>query len=492
MLKNICLFCLTFLFCNQLLAQDWSLFPYGRQSFYIDDELPWADYMYAVSADSMLSEDAGTKYLFNTHYFDAFGACKDSAWAIYDVSDSRHSEQLCNYMIVTPDSVICITYYPEFDSGRFVFYPTLPPGASWTNYFDEPYLAEVITTCDSAGFIDVLGSMDSVKYYSVSVNDTFEGETNIDKTTYILSKSHGFIAYPSLWELSRPKDCNLCYTGMHLSGYILDEDTVGYTIPKWSDYFQLQPGDLLKFHLFGFYTAPDTYRIHIIDSVEKHTDSVEIFFHDEYQNAFRDVFYKKALQYVLQNSGNMFYPGPGSSHSNDYDFGYIQTMRATTILLNTEAFPGKIIQEKRFSGAGSVGDTCQISMNPSGLFYTFDSYRGVIAEEACGGEYGCNGYTLVGSILSGHVWGDVSWENPDQQNSLPEHYVYPNPAQDLIYLNDVPQDAFTVHIFAADGKEIRSGVQSENAIYVSDISPGIYLLEISNDAESFIVKFVKK
>jgi hypothetical protein len=61
-------------------------------------------------------------------------------------------------------------------------------------------------------------------------------------------------------------------------------------------------------------------------------------------------------------------------------------------------------------------------------------------------------------------------------------FIYPNPATETIYLDNIPVENTTVHIYRIDGKLILQADVSanNNSIDVSKLQSGLYLLKINN------------
>ncbi|WP_027420435.1 T9SS type A sorting domain-containing protein [Crocinitomix catalasitica] len=73
----------------------------------------------------------------------------------------------------------------------------------------------------------------------------------------------------------------------------------------------------------------------------------------------------------------------------------------------------------------------------------------------------------------------------------PEILIYPNPAQDLLYIN--AENEFTYKIFNAAGSEIVQGRHSNNTsmIKIDQLNSGTYLIQLYQKEQIFHFKFVK-
>lgn len=69
--------------------------------------------------------------------------------------------------------------------------------------------------------------------------------------------------------------------------------------------------------------------------------------------------------------------------------------------------------------------------------------------------------------------------------------IYPNPATEFIYLQNIhtPITGFQIH--ASDGRNIRTARLHDGSIYIGDLPEGIYFLVIRNNRKTAVKKFVK-
>lgn len=75
----------------------------------------------------------------------------------------------------------------------------------------------------------------------------------------------------------------------------------------------------------------------------------------------------------------------------------------------------------------------------------------------------------------------------------PELVIFPNPALDRIYLKNIGSfDGISFHIYAIDGKLIKTGFLNDNSITVEDLENGTYLLELITPEGLKAFKFVKE
>jgi subtilisin family serine protease len=72
--------------------------------------------------------------------------------------------------------------------------------------------------------------------------------------------------------------------------------------------------------------------------------------------------------------------------------------------------------------------------------------------------------------------------------------VFPNPTQDQLFLlsNKDPEKLYDLFIYSMDGKCVQTGIyQWNNPVEVCSLPPGIYVIRISGDHESYQCKFIK-
>jgi hypothetical protein len=89
-------------------------------------------------------------------------------------------------------------------------------------------------------------------------------------------------------------------------------------------------------------------------------------------------------------------------------------------------------------------------------------------------------------------WSQIIFADCESNASKTE--IYPNPAQDFIKVIFPFEENTTLHILSMEGKILKSLplLSKNNLINISDLSEGIYLIELSNKTLIKRVKFVKK
>jgi hypothetical protein len=77
-----------------------------------------------------------------------------------------------------------------------------------------------------------------------------------------------------------------------------------------------------------------------------------------------------------------------------------------------------------------------------------------------------------------------------QSAQVSELKIYPNPVRNRLRLN---KDNGNYRILSIDGKLLQSDELNDNIINVSDLSSGMYLLELKSDQDEILTsKFIKQ
>ncbi|MBP9797490.1 MAG: T9SS type A sorting domain-containing protein, partial [Chitinophagales bacterium] len=99
---------------------------------------------------------------------------------------------------------------------------------------------------------------------------------------------------------------------------------------------------------------------------------------------------------------------------------------------------------------------------------------------------------LIGSIMGGIVWGDVSPVNI--VHALPQNkllIVAPNPASKEISINAVLEGNYNYHIYSINGQTLGSGKLKDNSINIESLNSGVFILELENEKEILRGRFIK-
>jgi hypothetical protein len=80
-----------------------------------------------------------------------------------------------------------------------------------------------------------------------------------------------------------------------------------------------------------------------------------------------------------------------------------------------------------------------------------------------------------------------------EENSSLQYAVYPNPVSDIInVVGIIPGHLVSYKLYAIDGKLIQNGMIENAQIDLSDLSQGLYLLQMESDGKIQTKKISKK
>ncbi len=69
---------------------------------------------------------------------------------------------------------------------------------------------------------------------------------------------------------------------------------------------------------------------------------------------------------------------------------------------------------------------------------------------------------------------------------------YPNPGVDFVFIEEeAGMESFNYRIIELSGRTIKSGESINRAIYIGDLSNGVYLMQLSNDDNAYFGKLIK-
>lgn len=188
--------------------------------------------------------------------------------------------------------------------------------------------------------------------------------------------------------------------------------------------------------------------------------------------------------WVISTSGRTYYTTDGGQNwtydlisvASDYDFNDIGFVNSNL---------GFIIGESYFNGDG-----CVVYTNNGGLTWNLDagSFNKLYAMEIIGNT------VYVGGEL-GSLKKNSSFVGVNEVEFESQVEIYPNPAKNKIFIplkNDIEDAAFQV--FDGAGRQVLSGSISvkNEAIDISVLSSGVYLVKMQADSKSYSGSFVKE
>lgn len=139
----------------------------------------------------------------------------------------------------------------------------------------------------------------------------------------------------------------------------------------------------------------------------------------------------------------------------------------------------------------STNNTCNepAHVNFETEFFQFfeigNSFQAFVSNETNGQQtLATIGPTYPHLVLKNYVL-DVTEKNK------PNIAVYPNPVSDILFIASEGITIDNVNIYSLQGKLVRSQIKASENIDVSNISEGLYLIEVSSSEGKSIQKFIK-
>jgi len=77
-------------------------------------------------------------------------------------------------------------------------------------------------------------------------------------------------------------------------------------------------------------------------------------------------------------------------------------------------------------------------------------------------------------------------------NSIVDLYVYPNPTNDILYIQNLIRPITSISIMDVNGKLLKKGQPLKNEIDVSSLQSGVYFLELVSEGKQAVRKFIKR
>ena len=453
---NICLISLN------ISAQNWELFPIKQLNHYrVDGDNPE---IRSFQADSIVIRGESIVHLFR-NYMNFSSECYwqnfDFFYYTYFYDDYFQIKSL-EYV---GDSV----FYNDPSSLDFVFKPWAKPGEQWSlsSHFNRK------GTCISAGVMDILGEIDSVKIYTL--------QTAVEDVTFILSKIHGFIQFVPFdyffMELPLEKSTFPTY---YLLGTQSNTKTRGFKYPDFSDYFHLSVGDIL-FWRYNFYDHLDDKTHYYYDSIPSSYISSDTVIYNIHRDIYdisgkiiesrniNDKYYRILYENILKAPSKWYYINyEGSEELNVID---------NFILYYTEN-DSAFTREARSIDCYFTGyneESCQI------VCLTSDWDNRLSFSTIEGLTYLKYSFyyeqILLGSVINGVERGSIELPLGLETSDLLPVYVYPNPAKSVIYLNNQESGISRVELYNSLGSRLFS-IKFCHEIDVSAYPAGCYHLII--------------
>jgi hypothetical protein len=157
-----------------------------------------------------------------------------------------------------------------------------------------------------------------------------------------------------------------------------------------------------------------------------------------------------------------------------------------------EGLPVEQSITKEFASNWRVSpDLCAVDYYwEGGIFSEYNTYMGLIGESNCSADFGCDGYYLVGSVLSGYAYGNYWPVTIDEISQGGELVIFPNPTSQYIQI-DYKAENLRFSISSLSGGIVLQGVLRDGKIDVSGLSNGMYVLQLQDDDIIRAGKFLK-
>lgn len=471
-------------------AQNWDLFPYGAKLSYLER---------STTRFSVLCNDSINFDGLNTIYFCNAKAPKSSWQHCYDLLNASIPYK-GNKIYFTGNGNEYLIYNNIDSTNGFYFNTDIGLGDFWAVPIVNPasLYDELTVTFDSIDYINVLGDFDSVRYYSIGVSPEPEEGTIFEGNVFTLSKNHGLLSFPNFGRLVNGSLCPDCMLMKDLVGFIQTDDSMGITIPKWSDYIQLQPDDILVYRSGTIISSHGVnevdYFVDKITSVDKYPDSIVVNFirNDIYPG--RHLFSRSVVQALFEGYNSSYHYGafegnhPTLTDGLEDGFYYISSSDGYNI--NSTRFENATCIE--YSLTQAYVDTVDCTRHAySPTTYSISSGIGLISSYA--NIYGwVYTQTLVGSILSGHASGEIFASQFGASNkAVIEIQLLPNPTSDVIILPIACNENESYQVYNQYGSLVGRGPADNPVINISDLASGMYVVFVKHDNLNYAGKFLK-
>lgn len=388
-------------------------------------------------------------------------------------------------------------FFHQPNGVNFYFLPLAEPGQSWTIDYNSTHFTctQITITCESITQGDVLGIPDLIKTFTLQANGTLPGDVNLDTLNFKLSQHYGFIEYIPYQTLINSNTAPLSES---LIGLENESIQTGYTMPSFTDFFHLSPGDIRMFEVINEIVFPQSYYTEYYrDSIKSafiSADSIAYTFRREIkkQGSPTITIYENDQEYYTTKEWGFMIAAPPAG------------FEAMTDITGLDAF--KDIVEKQ---------NCCISQDKTTTSFSVEFLYDVIILESCEFSWMCDGswgksidtelgligwwrtceYAhLIGYQIGANQWGNIwlnTTENPQQVESL---LIRPNPAKNELTISLPDNQTITkqITITSFDGKCVLNQQFYENSLNVSMLSSGCYLMTIKTDNRVYQGKFIKE
>ena len=81
---------------------------------------------------------------------------------------------------------------------------------------------------------------------------------------------------------------------------------------------------------------------------------------------------------------------------------------------------------------------------------------------------------------------------PENNSNTDSYYIFPNPTNSILNITNPKNKVFSYRIITSSGIQIATGETVENSINTSNLSPGIYILQLNDGNQTITKTFMKK
>ncbi len=500
-MRNFLLICLIG-FSNLLIAQDWALFRPDMKSFYMIPTYLGSGVNFNFG-DSVQLNASGYNITFNKNKmypFEGSGECEDEVTTSYLNGDIYYTT---NSFFPFLDSIVLrndTTFIYSADIPyEMYFLHNADIGDYWEilpESFNHTYIK-----CISIDTQNIFGIIDSVRTYIFDIWGPFTS-TILEDYQIKLSKHFGLLSYidfnyyPDHSETSTPPVFSLIGIEDSINSY-------GFTIPDFEDWFDYNVGDKLFWErnvwnddFWNSYNY-STYRTDSIIDKLVYADSIVYYFNSEsidtsgyksYTENLKIIFKRQDFEPLLQSAPEWI-SFANNSYGSNSGLESIDLWGTQNMLISFEP-TGSVITRQFFTGEQFlIIDDCTIEMMmDAGWNFTINDRMGVVEYSYGSWNYQIT-FSLIGYNIDGEQYGSTELVEHKDQIQL---NVFPNPAIDLIYTGITVTHPLQYSIYNLQSQLIKNGMLTENCISVSDITSGIYLLEIRDDENLYQGKFIKE
>lgn len=445
------------------MAQNWNLFPKGQYALF---ELTFSSHPSVIERVSKDSSRLVNDSLIG--YFNAKIINESECTIKYDLK--KIYDRVPNYLHLDStgekNNWQYFNYSFSHDAYRFKFNPLAKVKESWI-------INDRITfTCDSASQVMLFGQLDSVKYFSNSINPV----------PFVLSKTFGLIEFVPFGQLLDASESDV--GRVKLIGYEKEGIQKGFTVPDFSDFFHLNAGDVVIWHYDrtawpppasnGYYKDSITHSIITADSViyeitRIQGNSITKDKHRFYRNQFSRFLNNQSAPGIITKVNPMGLKTP-------YLFFYCgcPRMGRQDTIFSMFLQWGSLLMDPNYCNLGRVYD--------GGAYFSFDTRVGLSVE---------NSVKAVGSIINGEKWGITTIPTGISQVKNASFKVYPNPCSDKIMVQSKGTGRLDYKLFNSNGQLVKAGQLNNQCIEIAALPDGLYHLQLSNERMQETQKIVK-